>query len=748
MRIGLLTGVRLLIAMVTGCCLYCLMSMGAYASTANERAFEMVSPLYKGGFGATFIEAVAQDGGSVAFFSPGEFVGAPAGLSNNANGLDYLSSRDSSGWSTVPIMPPDKLAPYVNYHDISPALSTTLALAKPGPSVEAAALEGSEDQFLLHSTDTADTSAAWSLVGIPLKTLTDRSLSLFYEGGSVDFCHLLFVNSEFETGEEYQLVSEAIGAQLPLYELNAGCHGEVAGVHLVAVNQAGKPISPQCNSEAGIFQYETRFANTSNAISNDGSEVFFTTCVGNQFDHQLFVRLGGAKTIEVSRPVDPHLEVCGEQQIPCPRAAERASANFAGASETGSKVFFTTTASLDSSDQDGGRDLYMAEIGCPVSGSTCSPSSRRVTGMIQVSSAHNGEEAGVEGVVRMAPDGSRVYFVASGDLLSAGTQETMESEGRAVPHTGAENFYVYDATSRQVAFIGDLCTGYQESGNTEDSRCASKTGSDKSIWSETSGHKIQVAGVNGRYLVFATYAQLTAGDTDVSKDIYRYDAETGSLKRVSIGEEGYASNGNGAFDADITEDQIGASVQSKYELKSRTISENGSRIIFITTEPLSPAAINHLANVYEWHESSDENGRVSLVSGGSGGYPITDAVISAEGNDVFFVSTQGLVPQDTDGEADIYDARVHGGFAPEPAPREPCSGDECQGPLTNPAPLLVSGSATQVPEKNTTTRPKTSTRPKAKKKAHRKPKRKPKPKAKHSARTHGHHVTTRGRGLS
>ena len=72
-------------------------------------------------------------------------------------------------------------------------------------------------------------------------------------------------------------------------------------------------------------------------------------------------------------------------------------------------------------------------------------------------------------------------------------------------------------------------------------------------------------------------------------------------------------------------------------------------------------------------------------------------MISPSGNDVFFTTTQGLVAQDTDGEPDIYDARLEreSGFPPAPAPVKACAGDACQGPLTNPAPLLVPGSVSQ-----------------------------------------------------
>ena len=43
----------------------------------------------------------------------------------------------------------------------------------------------------------------------------------------------------------------------------------------------------------------------------------------------------------------------------------RASADFSGASEDGSTVYFTTAAQLTATDKDTGKDLYMATIGCP-----------------------------------------------------------------------------------------------------------------------------------------------------------------------------------------------------------------------------------------------------------------------------------------------------------------------------------------------------------------------------------------------
>jgi hypothetical protein len=259
-----------------------------------------------------------------------------------------------------------------------------------------------------------------------------------------------------------------------------------------------------------------------------------------------------------------------------------------------------------------------------------------------------------------------------------------------------------------LAFVADLCSGPELSGAIEDVRCphnleAGGVSNDTGLWGGSP--EAQTAGRDGRFLVFSTYAQLVKNDTDNAKDVYRYDAETGALDRVSIGEGGYGANGNGndtaeeptKFDATIVSGNIGnsARVEDQYEMHARAISEDGSRIVFSTAGPLSPDATNGRLNIYEWHEGS-----VSLVSSGNGEGNVGNAVISASGRDIFFLTTQGLVPQDTDGLFDIYDARMGGGFPLAPAPRQPCSSDACQGALSTPAPLLVPGSVSQAPGGN------------------------------------------------
>jgi hypothetical protein len=714
---------------------------GSALALSPERHYELVSPVFKGGYGAEEIDAVAADGESVAFYSPGAFAGAPAG----SDQIDYVARRGLSGWSTAPLMPPPSVSGSDQFAaDVSPSLDSILVLSKPGPNHESAAKLGTEFEFLLHSTGLPDTSENWEVGGMALKALirgpkelrpgeaeaTPGELVLDYNGASADFCHILFNASIGQF-----LLPEALASgETPIYELDRGCNGGSVSLHVVALDNKGKGISPKCSGDIGIGEtFDSEDASSYNAIADGGEEVFVTTCT-NAIPrgspgavNQLFVRLGAAKTLEVSRPLVP---VCHE--VPCPGSGERASANFVGASEDGSRVFFTTAAPLTAGDGDAGNDLYMAEIGCGEGGVECGVAERVVTSLVQVShDPTSGEAAEVLGVVGVAPDGSRAYFVARGVLSGEAN-----AEGDA-PVKGADNLYVYEPAPDhegqfKTSFIGDLCSGQARSGTIADVHCPSGAESDTTLWVGTSG-EAQTAGADGGFLVFSTYAQLTGDDTDTAKDVYRYDAATGMLDRVSVGEAGADANGNNSlFDATIAAAHRGGGAQEKvrfqYEMNNRAVSEDGSRIVFRSSEPLSPAATNGLANVYEWHQAAGGGeGSVSLISSGSAEASVDQVVISPDGANVFFSTVQGLVAQDTDGAPDIYDARLGEGFPVPSLPAKPCSGDACQGPLTNPAPLLIPGSVAQAPGGNFAAPTPTAVKAKTKAKKKKKKKKKKKP---------------------
>jgi hypothetical protein len=666
------------------------------------RVYEMVSPVYKGGHGVAKIEAVASNGESVGFFSTGTFAGAPSPGFDTLEGISYIARRGASGWTTEATMPPSGLLPFAYELTASATLGTVVAVGKPGPNWEITLDKGLEAEVLLHPVGLPDTTGNWEVDDRILKGVETNPapVNVNFRGGSPDLCHLILHSA---AGSAAALTPEALGASNSLYELASGCAGEPPSLRLVGLNDQGRPLNATCpytRETLGDEEGGGGEISDFNAVAADGREIFFTapTEKGGCGKHQLFVRLNGERTLEVSRPLSPK---CG-QVLPCPGAAEHLPAQFMGASEDGSRVFFKTATALTGEGEPGA--LYMAKIGCPGGeAEACAVAKREVTALVEVShDAHVGEAADVQGVVSLAPDGSRAYFVARG-VLSQGPNP----QGGIAVHD-ADDLYVYDSVSGDVEFIAELCSGPGISGTVEDSRCpaslsaeepSAENDNDTNLWLGQAP-EAQTAGADGQFLVFSTYAQLAADDTDSARDIYRYDAETGALERVSLGEAGYDANGNNsAFNAHIAGyERYTLQPTELLRMGTRAVSEDGSRIVFTTAEPLSPEAGNGLENVYEW-QAGDEGttGAVSLVSSGTGDEAVEDVVIDTSGQNIFFVTSQRLVPQDTDGAQDVYDARLEGGFPVVQARTQPCAGDGCQGPLTNPAPLLVPGSAVQAP---------------------------------------------------
>jgi hypothetical protein len=677
----------------------------------------MVSPPFKGGFAVQSAIVASLTGEAVAFVSPGDFAEAPSGYNPS---LDYIARRSVSGWSTEPAMPPATLIAEPLAADMTTSLGRVMEAGAPGPSKETAAIEQELD-LELHETDLRDLPEFWSRAA----TLTHAAsgekgpIQPLYESASASLCQVLF-----STAGGDPLVREAIGIRrYQLYQVGLGCDGESTGVSLVGVDNGGATKEPrlihrECDTRRGGFGYTSGASDYFNSVSSDGSEVFFTTCTketaeitGPNVPHQLFVRLGGKRTVEVSRPVEECAGGGEKGEVPCQGAEQRASADFQGASEDGSHVYFTAglsdpTEPLVAGDVDTSTNLYVATIGC--AGETACSADERVVRSLSEASHDPTEKssADVMGTVRIAPDGSRAYFVGGGDLLTSAQQSALEAQGLAVPQVGSANLYVFDDTAQTVGFIGTLCTGRLESGVNEDSHCPGSK-SDESLWDHAAELEAQTGGPHGEFLVFATEAQLSGSDTNAVRDIYRYDALNGQITRVSGGENGAADNGNEEVPVGGAEpgsklpyafgQHSNEHLYEDHEMTSRAISENGSRIVFTSAEPLSPSATNGLENAYEWREGGDAEGSVSLVSGGTSEQPVkfSELTISPSGENIFFVTAQKLLSQDTDELNDVYDARTGPGFGVAPVPVLPCSSDACQGPLVAPAAVLVPGSATQ-----------------------------------------------------
>jgi hypothetical protein len=183
------------------------------------------------------------------------------------------------------------------------------------------------------------------------------------------------------------------------------------------------------------------------------------------------------------------------------------------------------------------------------------------------------------------------------------------------------------------------------------------------------------------------------GDGDRFTQVYRYEVATSSLDCLSCPPAGVTPSGNAKLTSEV-EGNI-------YFNKNRGISEDGDQVFFDTPEPLVPwdsntkppeevnqSLVPEGYDVYEW-----ENGRLFLISTGksSDGSFVGDN--GANGKNVFFATAEGLVPADTDGGYDVYDARI-----PEPGEKTasavPCEGEVCQGPPSVPSLLGAPSSAT------------------------------------------------------
>ena len=124
------------------------------------------------------------------------------------------------------------------------------------------------------------------------------------------------------------------------------------------------------------------------------------------------------------------------------------------------------------------------------------------------------------------------------------------------------------------------------------------------------------------------------------------------------------------------------------------------RLFFDSFDRLSPADTNGgVEDVYEYeadnvgtcHSAAENGGCLSLVSSGADAAPSGFLDATPSGRDVFFTTRAQLVPRDTDGLVDLYDARENGGIAESEVP--PCSGDGCQGASQAPPFKPASGSS-------------------------------------------------------
>ena len=374
-------------------------------------------------------------------------------------------------------------------------------------------------------------------------------------------------------------------------------------------------------------------------------------------------------------------------------------------------------------------------------------------------STENGAE--VQGVVGASKDGSRVFFVANGDLdgagpAAAGDCHTAGGHGPLSSTSGQCNLYL--RVGGTTSFIARV----RADGGADTSDAANWLPTPRELFGTSSyAARTSFLSPDGKTLLFRSTEQLSAYENEGTPELYRYrEGDPEGIRCVSCPPAGQAagagpSTGSVEFPVPGPRIDIGA-------FSSRILSADGDHVFFESAEALSPLDTNGQAprgcplvgksskfpaclEVYEWaapetpgtgcakggpNYSPLNAGCIYLISTGKSEFPSLFADASASGNDVFFFTRQQLVGQDKDGLQDVYDARVGGGLASQsPATVIPCESTEaCHGPVqTPPSEPSSGGSATFVGPSNPAPK---RTKPKKTQKKHKTKKHKHKGKAK------------------
>ena len=312
-------------------------------------------------------------------------------------------------------------------------------------------------------------------------------------------------------------------------------------------------------------------------------------------------------------------------------ASERASADspqpavFWDASDDGSRVFFTTKEALtDDAPVNGDQKVYVYDTTKPAD----DPHNLTYVS-VDRELADIGDDA--QAVIGASADGSTVYFVSQGQLVA----------GRPLVGLG-----IYAWHDGVVSFV-----------------------------SATSGFDIPELSLESNAFNQAQVAAdgdlLFSSSAQGGRELYLYRLATGRLSCASCGPGGPSGSG----DATVVV-QRGEGGSQRLTRKTRAITDDGEHVFFSTSKALVPEDRNNAIDAYEYDAASDS---VHLISSGQDPSPSYVMDATPGGHDVFFVTRERLVGWDVDGNYDMYDARVGGGFPDPPPVASQCSGDPCQG---------------------------------------------------------------------
>lgn len=606
------------------------------------------------------LQAAAGSGEAITYTSFTSFGSAEGSAGTN----QYLSRRTEEGWSTKNISPSGFLAspliPPLN--GFTPDLGFGIfKITEPPltPDCQKATGGSIPENIYLRNLDTGalqclDPGGPGGPEGIPC---------LLYGGMS-------------EGGGRVFIAGTPKGGQIFTYSLY---EWTPQGLHPVSILPNGEPAPAseatafgRSVSKNGVESCSVGLARLRNAVSADGSRVFWTYVPEAHEPSQLLVRLSGVKTLQLDAK-------------PAKKAGAGPFGNgvFQAASSDGSVTYFTDTGRLVSGSkaevgEPGKADLYRYEV---------ENESEPLTDLTK--GAVPGD---VQGVIGASDDGAYVYFVARGAL----TGEEEGSIGEKAQQ-GADNLYVFH--EGQSHFIATLAAEDQNDWSVTPQPLSARLTPDGKHLAFLSVEAQKLAGYDnaraqGEHCQYELTIESNARfvGSPLCAQAFIYSAEDGKVTCASC-------NPSGARPLGPT---ILPGWTNPFE-GPRYLSDNGSRFFFQSFDSLLPADVNgEKSDVYEFELAGEgtcdaANPNFDSASGGchflvSSGKSDDESYLvdaSATGHDVFFSTRQRLVGWDMNDNFDVYDYREGGGFR-EPVEHNPCPSVAGCRPPSSPAPPAAS----------------------------------------------------------
>jgi hypothetical protein len=553
----------------------------------DGRAYEQASPVDKGGLNANGSGETIQaaaDGAGITFL-------VDAALPQSSGGQDFgvfLAQRGAENWSTQGLLPPASTGSQGKAIGLSEDGKYSFVTTKaPGPANPLAL------QLRVNATGVLEEM---------VPELSSPSIVAASADASV---------VAFET--KSALAPGAVNNKMDVYVWDR----DSRTVRLASTLDTGVPPTNQ-GSFGGAYNWwsnavsttkggaeRTFYTQQQHILSSDGRRLLFTAGQkpASEGEVQIYMRqnptaeqssLDGAGncteaekgcTIQVSEANEGVVDANGPQP-----------AILLGATPDGSAVFFMSSASLTADATTGpgdeGSDLYRFR--------PSAPAGERLTDLSVDDNPLDPAGAEVKGLLGYSGDGSYVYFAAAGALPGSGAPES-DCEGDGVFTTGTCNVYMWHSGESHPTFVTQIDASYE---------------SDLDNWSPaahgaSNSESTQTARVapDGGALVFTSARSVTGYDNDgphcvnesnggfpelgpgPCTEIYRYVPGSVGSTCLSCAPGGRPPLGAGASLNDGGLIPAGQPSTKPIVLR-RSISADGDRVFFNSSDPLVSGDVN------------------------------------------------------------------------------------------------------------------------------------------------------------